>query len=53
MDPEQLYIFLSTNKYFFTLYIMVQSLWQIYKSDDRKKYIDDGGSGIFPKKKVG
>ena len=47
---ELFYLLYSTNQYFFTLYIMVQDFMKIYiASDDRKIYMDDDGSGVFPK----
>ena len=50
LDPYQFYLLSYTNQYFFTLYIMIQNFMMIYiNTDGRKIYIDDYGSGIFPK----
>ena len=51
LDPEQFFLLSYTKQYFFTLYIMVKNYYNNINTDDRKIYIDDDGSGIFPKQK--
>ena len=47
---EQLYLSSYTNKYFFTFYIMERIVYdKCIETEDRKKNIDDGGSGAMPK----
>ena len=51
--PRSVLSLSSTNQYFFTLYIMVQDfLTYIQHLIEKKKYISDDRSHIFPKQKV-